>query len=256
VVAKIVPTARLRPGKCVLSGDTQGPFLDTGNNLPRYGQVYISIKWLKPALVDSGIILEEDGTELKAKLEALESERAKLLEEVEEYRNLISVIEPHLPKPPTEVVERKVIHLRAPTDEEIEKWIAENGATHHVVRNAQAPEKGSSEEWQKLYNTKKDKPVTDDDLEQLSQELSKELEPSGPTKVVELFGQQLDLDKILSENTKTIADFCQEKPDSFIEALVRREFYLAEVKSKDPRKGVLEPLGFWDNEGPLYPEDE
>lgn len=249
MAGKITETARLRPGKCVLSGDTQGPFLDTGRDIQRYGRVYISMKWLHPLISEYGYLSIKEA-------ESLTEERSKLLEENEsletiadKFHELIDTLTPYLPKPKTTVVEKPVRVERAPTDEEIEAWISVHGAEHPVVRKAQTMEKGSTEEWNKLYrdNAARRKPNPSNVP---APKLSKEDPPrtDEETSTFELMGTEIDLDEVLSENIKTILTYCEEKPDEFIEALVTRELQIAKRVSRQPRKGLLDPLGYWDED--------
>ena len=67
-MAEIVETASLRPGKCVISGETQGPFLDTGETVPRYGRIYISPKWLKQHLTTLGYLDKKDADRRRVRL--------------------------------------------------------------------------------------------------------------------------------------------------------------------------------------------
>lgn len=43
----IVTKAAKVPGKCLASGDTEGPFIDTARTVTAPGQVYVSVRWLE-----------------------------------------------------------------------------------------------------------------------------------------------------------------------------------------------------------------
>ena len=252
---EIVPTAKLRPGKCVLSGETQGPLIDTKRDLPRYGRVYVSLRWFDNILRDAGYIKGEEVEQLRAQLKDYHEEVESLRSVEADFNSLLETITDYLPQPEAEIVEREVSVPRAPTDEEIETWIAERGGAHEAVQKAKIPDKGSTEEWFRIYGNPRDpKPARE---EVTSESKTEEVKPDdGPDKIVELYEQQVDLDKVLAENIDTIQEFLEGKPEYFIEAIVRREWHLAEHLGRKVRKGVLEPLGYWDSEdGALYPDD-
>lgn len=262
-MVKVTETARRRPGKCALSGETQGPFLDTGQTVPRYGRVYISLKWLEQPLRELGYLKKTDVEELTEENKSLQSEVERLQEVEDAHRELVDSVTPYLPTPEPEVREVKVKVERKPTDEEIAKWIEKNGGDHPVVRNARRVEKGSYEEWSGLYgesgpqpSPRTPEPDSDEDSEE--GETSTDASDEGPAKVVTVFDQDVDLDKVLAQNVGDVVSFTEGKGEEFEAALVRREYFIAERDERSVRKGVLEPLGYWDDEDdePLIPLDE
>lgn len=260
--AKVVPTARNRPGKCVLSGDNRGPFLDTGKTVTRYGRIYIGLYaldeplrelgWLKGEQVEE---LQKENQRLKAHIEALEAVKA-------DYDTLIETLTPYLPKPPPEKVILKEKVTREPTDNDIIEFIRRHGKDHPVIKAAGSLEKGSTEEWNKLYR----EPVTGELKKSSEPEVEKVQEEEeeiivleeGPLKIYNLKDQEVDIEALLKENAKTVADFCEDQPEEFIEAVVRYEWYMTEQKDKQPRKSLMKALGYWDDEDdePLAPADE
>lgn len=260
-MAEVVETARLRPGHCVLSGETQGPFIDTGKNVPRYGRVYISLKWLEQPLREIDYLTPDKAEDLVERNEELESEVSRLREIESDHQTLIENIQQYVPAPEPEVKEVTVTKYRKPSDEEIEDWIEKFGGNHPAVRHARPPEKGSYEEWSRLYGDKGPQPQVQT-AETLEDEVEETEEPeevdNGPDRVVKVHDQNVDLDEVLAENVGDVIAFAEGKGEEFEEALVRREHFLAEKNDRDPRKGVLAPLGYWDDEDdePLYPADE
>ena len=255
---EIVSTPKLRPGKCVLTNDTQGPFLDTGKTIPRYGRIYISVKGLKTALRPLGFLAEDEGNELKEENQAL-ADRIDYLEELKaEYDNLIETLVPHLPQPePHEVVIKKEV-TREPTDIEIAQWIRTHGANHPVIREAGKIEKGSTEEWDRLYRDKKGNLNPPSKTQEKPKETPEDkIEPKeeeeGPDKKVTLLDQEINLEELLKNNVSDITSFCVGKPEDFLARVVEYEWFLAEKNDRDPRKGVLLPLGYWEDDEPLYP---
>jgi hypothetical protein len=237
VANEIVPTAKYRPGKCIFTGNTQGPFVDTGKTIPRYGRIYISVTSLHMFADPFGLISKDKVAELVEENGRLHAEVERLANVDSDMADLIETLSSYLPKPEPVIEEKRTVVTREPTDEEIQKWVEEKGGNHPAVLKARTPEKGSTEEWQALYGNKK-KP---EQTKAPEPEPTPEVVDEGPPSIVTLFGQSVDLDKLLRENVKTIVDFCESKPDEFVEALVERETW----KSKDkPRVSLLAGLGY------------
>lgn len=245
---KVVPTAQFRPGKCAVSADTRGPFIDTGVTIPRYGRIYLSIPWVKTRLSDAGELDTATVKRLKEKLEA-QIILTKNLEKVQEdYHTLVDAVTPYIDVPvETQIVEKTV--LATPNEEQIEAWIEKNGAASRAVQKAKRVEPGSSAEWFSVYGPTG--PVKTQDKKREADVVDAAPSPTnddGPAKTYELFGQTVELDEVLGLTVKEVAAFCEEKDDDFKAALVLREFHLAEKGKRSVRKGVLEPLGYWDEE--------
>lgn len=247
----IVPTARWAPGKCIITGDTQGPFLDTKRRIPRYGAVYISVKAIHQLAEEFGFATGEQVEEMR-ELIGLQTETIKELSKVKDsFNDLVEAVSEYLPTPEPEIVEKQVTTVREPTDEEIEVWIQTRGGNNPVVQSARTLEKGSSEEWQALYGNKPKAVVAP----KVEEEEEVPTLDEGPPSTYSIFDQEVDLDAVLKQSIKDVLSYAEGKDDEFIAALVRREFFLTK---DDPRKGLLTELGYWDEEtdGPLEPADE
>ena len=264
---QVVKNAKFRPGKCALSNDTQGPFLDTGREIPRYGRVYLSFKWLDEHLRTAGYLSQQQVAELQELVDEVSDKNRKLEEKAQYLDELVNAVLPYIPETDPEVVEKEVVRHRAPTDDEIAEWIEKSGGNHPVVRRAKAPEPGSAEEWDALYGHRRD--VKPEKKVQYRQQDETEVtdEPGGdpdethdegPSRYYELHDQQIDLDEVLKQNVSDIAQFAEDKDEDFKDALVRREYFLARQGARHVRKGVLAPLGYWDEEDDeaLIPDDE
>lgn len=248
---KVVETARRAPGKCALTGSSSGPFLDTGKELPRYGRIYFSLHMLKPLLRDVGFYYEEEVAELNERLAQAEKEVERLTEVENDHTQLVDAVKGYIEVEPEVHVEVRR-EVRKPTDEEVEAWIEQFGADHPAVQRAKKPVKGSTEQWFRLYGNKGKQfaAPTEESEEEPENENSESEEDEG--RFVELHEQKVDLDKILAENVKTVVEFAEGKDPEFEKALVRREFILSEG---NPRKGVLQALGYWDEDGPIHPNE-
>lgn len=263
---RIVNTAQRSPGKCAISGDSSGPFIDTGKDVKRYGRIYLSIKFFDEPLRELGYIGPEETSRLSSEIKSALTENVELQGFKEKYEELIEAMLPYVPVPAPKTVEVKKVVPRDPSDTEVEEWIKKHGNNHPAIKAAIGMEKGSTEEWFSLYRDKHDKPeklVTTKEQQALNTEKAQEEQvpgndEGGPDKFFTLMDQEVDLDKLLKEPAKTVVSVAEGKPDEFVEALVRREWYIAETKKKSPRKSVLLPLDYWDEEDdvPLYPSDE
>lgn len=256
---RIVNTATRRPGKCALSGDNSGPFIDTGKDIRRYGRVYLSIKFFDEPLRQLGYIGPDETKKLETELDTQENYIRNLVEKERTLEQLVEAVSPYIPNPEPEIVKVKERVTRDPTNDEIAQWIKENGADNPVVQEASRVEKGSTEEWNRLYRDNHAKYDTDSTNVEVKEEPEiVEVDNEGPPKVYTLMDQEINIDDILVENIGTINIFLEEKDEEFIAAVIRREYYLAEKNSREVRKGILKANGYWDNEddSPLYPEDE
>lgn len=259
----VVKNAKFGPGKCAISGDTKGPFLDTGQNVARYGRIYLSFKWLDEHLRTAGYLKEEDVADLKESFEQLSEENTELESKAETFDSLIEAISGYLPEQEPEVVEQPVVRHREPTDDEIEDWIKRKGANHPAVRAAQPYEAGSSEEWEALYGHRRErKPKTRKELkqEQITDNEAQDVQTAddGPSRFIELHEQTVDLDEVLAQSVKDVTAYAENKSDDFKLSLAKREHFLAKKNSRNVRKGVLLPLGYWDEDEDesIYPSDE
>lgn len=78
---QIVEEAKYRPGKCLASGDTEGPFIDAGRwTRERDPYVQLSVRWVEEAARDLlGMVSRAEIEERYAKLEAEVQEYAEKL---------------------------------------------------------------------------------------------------------------------------------------------------------------------------------
>lgn len=252
--AKVVETARLRPGKCAITGDTTGPFLDTGKNVPRFGRVYLSVRGLTDSLRDFGFLAPDESESIREDNERLQDEVRRLTAIEDDYRTLIDAVAPHIEVEPQVIVEKDT-KVRAPNDEEIEAWIKERGGAHPAVVAARPLEKGSPEEWRALYgdtppgHPQFSKPPTAGRESTQPQELANRdaqevIEVGSHTNVVTIHDQEVDLNKVLDQKIDDVLDWAEGHDDDVHESLYHAEYTLAKEKNRDPRKGVIEGLGY------------
>lgn len=239
---QVVETARLRPGRCAVSAETRGPFIDTGKSVPRYGRIYLSVAWVKTRLRDAGYLDEK--TEADPEINDLQDRVSELEETEAKYNNLLDIVSEFVPTPEPEVQEVEVQVARKPTDDEIADWIRNYGADNKVVQSAKRVEKGSTEEWFSLYGDKV--AVTP---QEVAEEVHQEpIHPDEPMQLFSVHDQEVDLDVVLDQNVENVLTFSEDKGEGFPAALARREVFVAEREGRKPRKGVLAPLGFWNEE--------
>lgn len=104
----LVQTAALAPGVCFLSGDHNGPFLDTGKDVRGLGRVYLSLKALGPLLRECGWVeLHEVETEL-ALVTDYQDQLAAGERAQEAYAQFVEAVSPLLPTPEPVIVDRAV----------------------------------------------------------------------------------------------------------------------------------------------------
>lgn len=248
--AKVVETAKLRPGKCAITGDTKGPFIDTKVKINRYGTLYLSLRGLETILRDHGYLSPEETESLREDNDRLQEEVRRLSEVESDHLQLVDAVREYIEPEVREVTVTNEV-LRAPNDEEIEEWIANKGADSLAVQRAKRVEKGSPEEWRALYG---DVPPGHPDFRKAPHAGSEQtvtdvaegttLDLTTDTNIVVVHDQEVDLNSVLDQNVGDVLAWAEGHDESVKEALVQAEFDLAESKGRDPRKGVIEGLGY------------
>jgi len=252
------------PAKCVISGAGDGPIINTGR---RYGEehprgtIYVSVGAIAHLLHDLGwadpkktVELTEGAKTAKAELAEAEKGLGKLTALRDAVAGLVET-----PTPEVQFVEKIV--QRDPTPEEVKTFISEN-PNHPVVAKLQRPEKGSREEWEKLYGKKgpqtdaqKQKTKNEEDRAaskarhavaradtQVDSEPEGENDPKAPMKVVQLHGQDVDLDELLSGTVKQVTAVMDGQPTEFQQAVAMREVYLRSQEDKQPRSTLMSAI--------------
>lgn len=251
----VTPTAKFRPGKCAISGDTQGPFFDTGIIIPRFGRIYLSIPHLKLRLAEHKMLDSDEVVKLKGEIASQSEKLDQLQKTADEFKELLRLVDKYMPDREPQVVEKRVKVYRTPTDEEVEHWIKRYGADHPAVTSAKKVEKGSTEEWFQLYGKKKDTP-TPVAVEEKPAKEPEQTSAQPDNKMFEYLGQEIDLDAVLQLNVSDVTKYAEGKGEEFEAALVSREWYRSEVEGRKIRKGLLKAFGYWDEDTdePLVPD--
>lgn len=256
----IVDKPKAAPGRCLVSSDGRGPMLDTGKDIRRYGRVYLALDALRRPLEASGWLNPEHAEELRNSEAKARREADQVKEYADAYHDLVSrlaeAVGDLLPAPEPEAVTETVETTRAPTEDEIEEWL-DNHPDHRLLRRRRPLEPGSQEEHSRLYGSPIDRRKQDHsrNLARKRAEDKKTQQSADPTieqnhgpvqeqKHIDLHGQTVNVDELLSEKVSTITSFCEGQPQEFREAVVNRELELADEAGRKARKGVIEGLGF------------
>lgn len=253
---QIVDSAQRKPGGDLLTGESTGPFLDTGIDIGSgrgsYGnRIYLSIRHLEPLVDQLGWLSKDKADTLKAEVEYLKERNAHLEAVEDQYHSLIHLVSPHIPP---RVVEKEVIREvpRDMTEDEVRVYVRKHGAEllreQHKTRDEQYRATYTGHGYLSGDRTlrKKAKPA-----EIAPEELSIEGSSEGSeTKQYEpatypLHGQTIVLDDLLKMATKKVLEVVEGNDEEFVEAVVIREYELADIKGNPhPRKGLIEALGY------------
>jgi hypothetical protein len=211
--AVLVPTAALAPGVCALSGDFNGPFIDTGTSVPGRGRIYLSVKALGPLMREAGWVPRSEvdveltlNDEVEARLAAGEQASKRL-------DALAAAIAPFIP-PPEPVVKQVAVVRDKQVQAENERLTAEIARLRQQVSIVDAPEVAAP-----APESEGSTPV--------------EAGAAAPS-VITVHGSEINLTDLLSETTQTIREVVKGWPDDAIEAVV-----LAEMDRDNPRKMIL-----------------
>lgn len=95
---QIVEEAKYRPGKCLASGDTEGPFIDCGRWTREHDPyLQLSVRWVEETARDLlGMLPAEDAKELEehaGALEALARQQAQRLDLVKDFESVLSSLD-------------------------------------------------------------------------------------------------------------------------------------------------------------------
>lgn len=257
---RVVDKPKTAPGRCLVSSDARGPMLDTGRDVRRYGRVYIALDALRRPLEANGWLNPENAQKLRDSEKAAREKAELLQDRADDYEDLLQrladAVGDFLPQPEPEVVTKTREIPRNPTEGEIEDWL-ERHPDHPMLKRRRPLEPGSQEEHSRLYGSPYDRRRQDHsrNLARKRAENTKAQQAVDPTieqdhgpseeqKHVELHGQNVNVDELLSEKVSTIVSFCNGQPQEFREAVVNRELELADKASRKARKGVVEGLGF------------
>lgn len=256
----IIDKPKAAPGRCLVSSDGRGPMLDTGKDIRRYGRVYLALDALRRPLEANGWLNPEHAEELRNSEKAAREKAELLQDRADDYEDLLQrladAVGDLLPKAEPQVVTKTEEITRPPTHEEIEDWLDKN-PDHPILRRRRPLEPGSQEEHSKLYGSPIDRRKQDHsrNLARKRAEDTKAKQSADPTieqnhgpvqeqKHVDLHGQTVNVDELLSEKVSTVIAFCDGQPQEFREAVVNRELELADEAGRKARKGVIEGLGF------------
>lgn len=205
--AVVVPTALLAPGACFISGDPNGPFIDTNVSVPGRGRIYLSLKHIGPLMREAGWVPEAEVADLLATVEEFDNATTALNAEAQGFRNIVAALEPLLPKP-----EPVVEQVAAFKDAEVG---AENKALQSEINDLRQALDATAAELLDAQAAAPPAPTS---------EGSAQVEPGAAAtslpETIEVKGQPVDLQALLAESVKTIVSVVEGWPDEAINAVL------------------------------------
>lgn len=97
--AQIVKSAQYAPGQCLISGDYNGPLIDTQKQVRGYGRVYLSLKSLNAPLREAGWVPRAEVSEELERVEELAAETSELQDKAARWDEMVEVLSSRLPAP-------------------------------------------------------------------------------------------------------------------------------------------------------------
>lgn len=214
VAAKITETAQLSPGRCLVSGDYNGPFIDTGQSFRGYGRVVLAVKAIAPLMRELGWVPLEEVEAQRAEAQSLREKVTEIEDKAEAYDSMLKSLEPFLPE--REVVTREVATFK---DTQVrktnERLSEENRELRKRLHELETAAKAQAKPEQ-------------------TEETEEETETTPDLGTAEVKGQQVDLGKLLSEPIDTIVSVVTRTPE-LIEPVLEAEKARAEAAGKRPR---------------------
>lgn len=211
----LVPTAALAPGVCTLSGDFNGPFVDTQKSLRGHGRIYLSVKALGPLMREAGWVPVEEVESKLAEVDAAENAMDWDRERAGLYDALVEAISPLLPAP-----EPIVKQIAVPNDKSLLETISRLEAKVADLEEQLAPEE----------------PAPDAAEPAPSSEGSAPAERGSAATIIQVHGMDVNIDELLDENVQTIVSVVDGWPEEALEELVLLEL----ERGGTPRKTITE----------------
>lgn len=212
----LVPTAALAPGACFLSGDFNGPFIDTGRSTRETGRIYLSVKAVGPLMREVGWIPADEAQKQLDELDGRTAEAEWNAERAGLYDALVEAVSPLLPTP--EPIVKQVGVVQDPelltTIEQLKAKIAGKLAGLEDALAAAQPAPDAAEPAPRS-------------------EGSASSERGSAATTVTVNGSEVDLDALLSETAATVKSVVEGWPDEALEEVV-----LAELERDQPRKTI------------------
>lgn len=260
---QLVERPQRQPGVCAISGTSKGPMIDTGRDYQdSRGRIYVSVQAQTEFLRELDWLGPDEVKPLRERAEKAEAELAEARERLSALEDLEAaaqkLVEPRIEE---KVVTQEV--TRAPTDEEIDRFIKAN-PSHPALSPYYQPPAGSYEEWTALYGTKgprtREQQAADEAEERRKVERAQraiaadgtviledpeekgEHDENSPPSTVTLNGTDVDLDELLGNPVKDIVAYCEGHPVEFQRAVVAREAWLRSAEGKQPRKTLVDGL--------------
>lgn len=223
--ATIVDRAHLTPGKCFLSGDFNGPFVDTGHSIRGIGRIYLAVKHLGPLMRAAGWVPSDEVLQGIEDAVALREESEELRERAELADALVAAVSPLLPKPtPIEVqvpvTDRKVLR-------QLETALEKQAELREIAANLQARIDGLIAAQKATTEA-----TPTSDAEGSGSE-------AGEAKVIEIAGQPVNLDDLLGRKAKDVISVAEGWDITDRYALAERERELAAEKGRDERVTII-----------------
>lgn len=210
----LVPHAALAPGVCTLSGDFNGPFIDTQKSVRGHGRIYLAVKSLGPLIREAGWVPAAEVDEKLKEVEAAENSMEWDRERAALYDAIVQAVSPLLPEPEPIVKQVAVTNDKSLLTK-IEKLESKIAGLKDALAAAQAPAPDAAEPA----------PMS---------EGSAPVERGSAATTVTVHGSEVDLDGLLGESVHTITSVVSGWPDDALEAVV-----LAEMERPQPRKTIL-----------------
>lgn len=85
----VTPRATFPPGKCIVTGDFEGPFFDFGSRVTRDPRVYVHTSVIEACARKLGMVPKEEVEELREQLAALDEKYAAL----DRYREAVEGVQ-------------------------------------------------------------------------------------------------------------------------------------------------------------------
>lgn len=225
MTVQIVERAQITPGKCFISGDFNGPFIDTGVDIRGRGRVYLALKHFAPVLRDAGWVHEDEVADDIARAEELTDTATELVEKAALADTFIETIAPLLPAPEpivkqVPVKDRAVVRERDRLLEvvaQLEEAVAQRDGKIRLMAEAQANAEA---------------PPTSET------EGSGDSE-AGEAVTVEVAGQEVNVDELLARSAKDVIAVAEGWDVTQRWVVAERERELAEAEGRKERVTVV-----------------
>lgn len=238
----IVQNAQLAPGTCFLSGDFNGPFIDTGKSIRGVGRIYLSVKHLGSFMREAGWVPTSEVEGLLAEVEEFDRVVGEYREDAESYRQIVEALAPLLPQPEPIVREVGIVKDGKVRAANVRLLGALDEANHELGALRAEVDELAAQVEAASQPAAGDDPQGEGSTPDVTSPAAPNPSDDEPPSVVVVAEQEVNLDELLDRNVEDVVSVAAEWPEDARALVVARDAFRRQAEGKDPRKTLANGL--------------